>query len=292
MFRICNFLKKWVELNYQDIENDEEFIKKYLEFVEENIMQQDTKLGGVLKHKLVAKTSQPIANRDSLINIFNSLPPQSIVTKSNVINLLTVHPTEMARQLTLLEYQIYRSIQPHEFFNNAWASSDKETKSRNIIKMSTEFNNIGKWVASEIVREKNLKLRSKKLKRFINIATECVRLNNFHGAFEITAGISNSAVHRLKKTHESLTPDIKQKYEDLLLLTNPTKSWQNFRNSIHSVDPPCVPFIGIFQTDLTFISDGNQLKVNGLINFRKCKLLAGVIKEIQLYQHVRYILNF
>ena len=37
------------------------------------------------------------------------------------------------------------------------------------------------------------------------------------------------------------------------VLTDPLRSWSNYRKTIHGADPPCVPFIGVYQTDLTFI---------------------------------------
>jgi len=80
--------------------------------------------------------------------------------------------------------------------------------------------------------------------------------------------------------------------EDLKILTNPLKSWANYRKTIHEVNPPCVPFIGVYQTDLTFIEDGNPTKfANGMINFKKCRLVAGVILEIQQYQQKPYNLS-
>ena len=151
--RICNFLKKWVELNFQDFENDEEFIKKYTALVDNYIVIQDPKLGPSLKQKLHSRMNQ-LDNRNSLINVFNSLPPPPILPKSNQLSIITISPIEIARQLTLLEYHIYKSIQPNEFFNSAWASADKDKLSPNILKLSNEFNNIGKWVAYEIVRYK------------------------------------------------------------------------------------------------------------------------------------------
>jgi len=80
--------------------------------------------------------------------------------------------------------------------------------------------------------------------------------------------------------------------EEMKNLTNPHKSWVNYRNTIHGINPPCVPFMGVYQTDLTFIEDGNPDKFsNGLINFKKCRLVAGEIEEIQQYQQKPYNLN-
>jgi len=80
--------------------------------------------------------------------------------------------------------------------------------------------------------------------------------------------------------------------DDLRFLTKPEKSWANYRRTLHGVNPPCVPFLGVYQTDLTFIEDGNASKfATGLINFKKCRLIAGVITELQQYQQKPYNLN-
>jgi son of sevenless-like protein len=56
------------------------------------------------------------------------------------------------------------------------------------------------------------------------------------------------------------------------------------------VDPPCVPFLGVFLTDLVFIEEGNKDMLNGLINFDKRRKVAYVIREIQQYQQTPYCL--
>jgi hypothetical protein len=63
---------------------------------------------------------------------------------------------------------------------------------------------------------------------------------------------------------------------------------------IHSVNPPCIPFLGIYLQDLTFIEDGNPdyLKNNSkLINFAKQQKSAEVIREIKQFQSPPYILE-
>jgi len=41
---------------------------------------------------------------------------------------------------------------------------------------------------------------------------------------------------------------------------------------------------GVYLTDLTFIEDGNPEKIDGLTNWGKKQMTAGVIREITLYQ--------
>lgn len=45
---------------------------------------------------------------------------------------------------------------------------------------------------------------------------------------------------------------------------------------------------GTYLTDITFIEDGNQDYLQGLINYRKREMVYSVIREIQQYQQKAY----
>jgi len=80
--------------------------------------------------------------------------------------------------------------------------------------------------------------------------------------------------------------------EDLRYITKPEKSWANYRKLLHGINPPCIPFLGVYQTDLTFVEEGNPDKFsNGLWNFKKCRMVAAVITELQQYQQKPYNLS-
>ncbi|ORX50800.1 ras GEF, partial [Piromyces finnis] len=77
------------------------------------------------------------------------------------------------------------------------------------------------------------------------------------------------------------------------------KNFSTYREQLHSVNPPCVPFLGVYLTDLTFIDDGNSNNLKNadgevnekLINFSKRSKTADVIREIQQYQNQVYCLQ-
>ena len=74
------------------------------------------------------------------------------------------------------------------------------------------------------------------------------------------------------------------------------RNFSEYRQLIHSVNPPCIPFLGIYLQDLTFIEDGNSNTIkthsnHELINFAKREKTAEVIREIQQYQTLFYKLK-
>jgi hypothetical protein len=69
------------------------------------------------------------------------------------------------------------------------------------------------------------------------------------------------------------------------------RNFQEYRDIIHSLNPPCIPFLGIYLQDLTFIEDGNPDYLRGsnnLINFGKRQKTAQVILELKQFQSFAY----
>jgi len=191
-----------------------------------------------------------------------------------------------------LDFMLCKAIEPKECLGMAWTKEDKETRSPNLLTMIRRFNHVSRWIAAELVAENNVRKRGKVLSHILHTLKYLQELNNFSAIFQIVAGLGNSSVHRLAKTFALLDSKDKKMLEEMRFFTNPNKSWANYRNALHGANPPCVPFIGVFQTDLTFIEDGNPAKFSsGLVNFKKCRLVASVIAEIQQYQLKPYNLT-
>jgi len=261
--------------------------EKCSKFVDTTIIHFDKTLGSYLKRYLTSGKSKNSKGGE----IFSAPAPKPI-TPSEINNLLDCDPKEIARQLTLMDYNLAKVVQPKECLGMAWTKKDKEQRSPNLLKMIERFNKVSKWSTYTIVKETSKSKRARLVTHFIDILKNLRDLNNFHAIFAITGGLGNSAVFRLNKTWATISGGSTKILEEMRLLTKPEKSWSQYRNTIHAANPPCVPFFGVYQTDLTFIEDGNKTTLeNGFVNFKKCRLVSHVIEEVQQYQQSPYNLT-
>ena len=56
-----------------------------------------------------------------------------------------------------------------------------------------------------------------------------------------------------------------------------------YRELQRSAKPPLIPFFPIVKKDLTFLYDGNDSVVDGLINFEKLRMLSRQIRIVKSY---------
>lgn len=220
--------------------------------------------------------------------------PQPILPKSRRIKFLDIDATEMARQLTLLESKLYNKIKPMECLGKAWSKPDSDVHAKGIKDTISTSNKITGWVAEAILVQDDLKKRAAWIKQFIAIADACRSLNNFSTMTAIVSGLNSAPVYRLKRSWDAVNQRYVMMLENLNRIMQSSKNFSDYREMIHKLNPPCVPFLGVYLTDLTFIEDGNPDRLRAderLINFGKRQKTAEVIREIMIYQSTPYNLT-
>ena len=76
---------------------------------------------------------------------------------------------EIARQLTMEEYDIYAEIKPEELQELAWSKESLKHKAPNVLRMIARFNHISMAFATLIVNETRIKQRKKMLEKLISV---------------------------------------------------------------------------------------------------------------------------
>ncbi|KAJ1516483.1 hypothetical protein HMI54_009274 [Coelomomyces lativittatus] len=232
-------------------------------------------------------------------------PPSILPRNLNKFKFMDVDPLEIARQLTLIEFSLFSRIIYTEFLNKAWSSdrgvSETEARARapNLRRMIEMSNRVTSWVADTILAEEDPRRRCLLVKQFIAIANQCKQLHNFNTLFSILSALHSAPIHRLSRTWDMVSPKSLCVMNELTSIIDPHKNFNIYRDLLHALTPPCIPFLGRYLSDLTFLEDGqpNVLKPMAkeqhllLINFGKRFKIAEIIREVQQFQIVPFHLK-
>ncbi|KAF9423163.1 hypothetical protein BGZ94_008390 [Podila epigama] len=296
--RVFNIIKSWLENYYlEDEADDREALGMIKEFSGSAAMKDTMSFAAVQLIKLVEKREQSEgAFRKMVLNLTTQAPTPIIPRNLKKIKFLELDPLEFARQLTIMEANVYNKIKPVECLAKAWTSEDPEVaaKAVNIKKMIETSNLYANWINELVLSEKELKKRVLVIRHLVMIAEKLSQLNNFSMLSATMAALSQSPIHRLKRTWEQVPMRTMTSFMDMQQMMGVAKNWAEYRDVLHNVNPPCVPFVGMYLTDLVMIQDGNAdflKKTTHLINFYKRVKTAEVIREIQQYQSVPYCLT-
>ncbi|CAG2119332.1 unnamed protein product, partial [Medioppia subpectinata] len=269
--RVLNVLRHWVSKHSQDFENDPKLLQLTSEFLEELV--HNTSLLPA-EHKAAVQLLQMISKqaleyRDK-VDLDVLLSPPLLPSKDNIESLSAL---EIAEVMTYLDHKIFVRIQSEEFLGQAWMKDNKTTKAFHILLMTRHFNDISRLVASEIMRVPEIPKRVAIIEKWAAVADICRCLHNFNGVLQICAAFTNSSVFRLKRTWEKVCKTTKQTIDKLQTLVSTDGRFRNMREALHRCDPPCIPYLGMYLTDLSFIEEGTpNFTDEGLLNFSKMRM--------------------
>lgn len=206
------------------------------------------------------------------------------------VSILDFDPMDIASQLTLIDNEIYCQLKPQEFLNQNFAAKNRKLGlAPNVAEITNVANELSAFVSDSILCvDVPIKTRKTLLKQWIKIADKCYELKNFTALLSIMSSLQSVNILRLKKVWEMLSSRYHNIFQSLKQFLLPDKNFSNYRNMLKCQSAPCIPHLGIYLTDLTFIDEGNSkfrlLGETKLINFDRYQRMTKLIGEIQKFQ--------
>ncbi|GLB38406.1 putative guanine nucleotide exchange factor for Ras-like GTPases; N-terminal motif containing protein [Lyophyllum shimeji] len=195
---------------------------------------------------------------------------------------------ELARQLTIMECNLYCAIQPEEVLETGSEGAKPPVNVRAVSSLSTVITG---WVAESILSELDLKKRTALVRFYIKVADRCSSLHNYSTSRSILAALDSSTISRLHQTWLGVPQKYKGQLESLRRLADHSRNYHEYRTKLRNTAPPAVPFLGLYLTDVTFCREGNPSHraspINAskkLLNFNKYHKLARIVQDMQRFQ--------
>ena len=315
--RVYNVFKGWLESHWRS-DCDVVALPLILTFAKEKLSSTHAGAGRRLIEMIekISSGSHPTATRlissmgktnTSVAQYFAQETPLTlpIITKhqTNILknwlnngspmSILDFDPLELARQLTIKESRIFCSILPEELLGTEWMKKSASV-AVNVRAMSTISTDLANLVNDCILTMEDPQKRAKLIKQWVKIANKCSELNNYDSLMAIICSLSSATITRLKRTWDMVSAKTKATLESLKGIVELSRNYAVLRQRLQNQVPPCLPFVGIYLTDLAFVDAGNpstrQLPSYdneegvSVINFDKHMKTAKIISDLQRFQ--------
>ncbi|KAG7896506.1 hypothetical protein KL908_001020 [Ogataea polymorpha] len=235
---------------------------------------------------------------------FEGRPPVPLMLgktlrNTNKLRLRDIDSMEFARQITLIQFELFNKIDKFDLLARSYRFSrifkhPEPVGSKSIGNFVRNCNVITHFVIYMILRQRDIQARAENIKYFIIVADKLLRLRNYSSMTAIISGLSSTSISRLKKTWVLVPKHLVANFEKMDQLMSIGKNYSEYRSILKVVneDPePCLPFLGMYLSDLRFLTDGNSDYLHNnrnLVNFGKRLSIYRTIQEVIKFNSKAY----
>ncbi|KAL6057067.1 Ras-specific guanine nucleotide-releasing factor 2 [Balamuthia mandrillaris] len=246
----------------------------------EVVLEAIKKLRDALKEKMEqeekAKEEETTRRMEESIDISN-------------IDIMSFTPEQFAQQLTIKDSILFSSISRSEFFNSGWTKTKTASKnSPTILTLIKRFNMLSYWMQTQIMQREDILERAACLSQVIRIGMEFQKLQNFQGMMIINSVLSAAGIERIHRTWQTLASEDMAGLAIIQDFFSPEGNFEKYRKFLQSCEPPLIPFLGAYLSDLIFIDENetfikrrneNEEENNNETETEKREAIKATVKE-------------
>lgn len=293
-FKVLDVMRLLLENHWCGSYTNKSLLTRWIKFLRLNEPQQfDITLTIIEDIKFILDGG--VFNTEKVPTIITEKAPAPLLKSFSLrkLKLMDIEYVELARQLTLREFGLYCSISKLSAIHKVWGKKSGLNESveniTNFIKASNQLTN---FVAYMILRKDDAKKRVQIIRFFVQVAEKCRSYNNFSSMTAIISALYSSPIHRLKKTWSYVSRDTMTLLQNMNKLMNSSRNFNEYRDMLKFIGlEPCVPFFGVYLSDLTFVLHGNPdnlLNRTRMINFAKRTKTVDIVLDIDRFKRIGY----
>lgn len=284
-FRIVNAIKNWLNMRYNELQGDNDFMQllnRFILFLKGNSNEKQWSWSTSL-----SSTIEQVQQAHELIQIQLSTA-QPLLLKNNVCkynSIFDISLSEMAQQWCINEQDLMGKVTIKDYH---YYDVKNQKKAPYILKIIQRFNKMSFWIASQILisnennnnsqstfensKKINYKFHASVITYFINLMDELKKFQNWNGIMQIFSALNMNVISRMSKTWAFVSPKNMSIFEDYQNTFN--NNYKAYREFLEDVNPPFIPLQQVIIHDLTYIDENQSVFENGWINFDKLSLIA------------------
>ena len=257
--KVFRVLERWVSECFFDFADDVVY-SKLNDFVREKVDTDSAppRILQLIREK--NRTALQLRGRQQL--------PGSVNKKLVPSALLTVEPSAIAVQLTILTQLIHSRIEPHELIGGLW-NGPQSVHVPNFVAYRDFFARVSNWVTYAVVSEADFGRRVRNLDVLLQTCRELLASRNFDMAMAVYGGLTEPPCERLTQTWRELPAKTEGLLEDFRDVFSAKSHWKNLKTTIRKSTRPYFPCIALFMNDLKHLEDLPMVK-DGLIHYYRC----------------------
>eukprot|EP01124_Arcella_intermedia_P013532 TRINITY_DN19936_c0_g1_i6.p1 TRINITY_DN19936_c0_g1~~TRINITY_DN19936_c0_g1_i6.p1 ORF type:complete len:644 (+),score=123.52 TRINITY_DN19936_c0_g1_i6:280-2211(+) len=262
-------------------------IVKFAHFLENDTTLEWPQIGPKLIDTLEKqwdKRNSPIQVSDdikSTLKIYNLKLSQNDDVHTRLV--VVYDPELIAKQLTLIDMEIYKHILPGEIFGKKWSNPEMQLFSGNVISLIKRVNMVSYWVATEILMQPKLLDRILIMKKMLEVASHLLNLGSFNSFMGVIMAFNTSCISRLKATFlrfskSKKSANLLKVYQEIC---SPLRNFKALREQMNiNREYISVPYMGICLNDYTLIDEKSPDFVGKkMVNLPKWKLLFNCVSS-------------
>jgi len=199
----------------------------------------------------------------------------------------------LAEHLCLYERRLYDKIRPQDCLDYVKRQQGLETE--RLVAFCKTHDRLANWVKSSVLSTENIGRRAHVVDLWIKVAEKCRAVNALSSLSAIVAALTSTVITRLHLTWAHV--DRAAHLEPLATFNEPLNGFRfpSYRALQQETEEPCVPFIGMYLTDLMHVNEhfSDNVLVDekprpDMINFTKRLRFTEVVDSLLRHQGKDY----